>query len=227
MDSLVSTAILVLVAVTSFAIVISIGMPLVDKALDSVKVDEAVSFFRYAENYINDITTDGSGSVRSLKFRTSSGGFDVSSRDDSISMEIDTGAKLMDDYSRSLSGNFLKISGNDVSCSNETNITMENSYIKFVLRSAAPLSAINTSNIIINITEKRSGKTITPSDSSITIDSMAETSHGIGFAELTKSGNSLPLCTVHAYINSTLNYDIYYTLYAGADFLSIEVRNIA
>ncbi|MBI5347020.1 MAG: hypothetical protein HZB66_00220 [Candidatus Aenigmarchaeota archaeon] len=228
MDSLISTVVVILIAVTSFSIVLTAGVPLIEKSLDSIKFSEAEKIFSYIDNCINEVANEGPGASRILKFRTDAKNFRVSSQDNSIEVEMGTAAKLMDYYSRSIHGNIIQVSGNDMSCTNTTSaIAMGNSYISVILRhtpQASPMAVIDTSGIIANITEKRSGRSIAFADSSIAIDENEETSSGVGYTELVSQGRSL--CRAHAFVNSTVKYDVYYTLYAGADFLDIEIRNV-
>ncbi len=225
MDSIISIGAMILITVASFAIVISVGTPLIEKSIDSVKFSETISLMKRMDNYVNEVSSEGAGSSRILKFRTDVKNFRVSSVDNSVEVDMATQANLIDYYSRSIDGNMLKVSGNDMECLNNSDtIKMQNSYISVVFRHTPTLASMNTATLIANITEKRTGRTIVFSDSSIVIDDNDATRYGLGYTELSSSGRAL--CRAHAYVNSTVNYDIYYTLYAGADFLDIEVRNI-
>jgi hypothetical protein len=131
---------------------------------------------------------------------------------------------------RRIRDNMIYISGFDADCSlgaynGNAAWVMENNYLKVYLQKVS--GTINTANNILALQSKVTGKTIVPTDSSIQIDSSATTSSGTGFSEM-RTG-SLPRCRVHFFVNATvasLSYDIYYTLYSGADFLTVEVRNI-
>ncbi|MBI5072833.1 hypothetical protein HZA99_03370, partial [Candidatus Woesearchaeota archaeon] len=87
----------------------------------------------------------------------------------------------------------------------------------------------DTAGNIVLMREKILNTTIRPSDSSIIIDNDMTTSKGTGYSEM-NTGKNVARCRVHFFMNSTsinsVSYDIYYTLYSGADFLSVEVRNI-
>jgi len=63
-------------------------------------------------------------------------------------------------------------------------------------------------------------------DSSIVVDGDPATSSGNGVSYLERIGQDMPKCRAHFSMNSTVSYDIYYTLYSGADFLSVDVRNV-
>ena len=124
----------------------------------------------------------------------------------------------------------MYISGNDVDCYENGNITMENSYLKAVFQrvdQSSPLSSINTANNILALEEKTYNTYIYPENTSILIDDDPSTAYGTGYSELSGSGKGLPVCQVHFYVNSSAtSYDVYYILYAGADFLVIDVRNV-
>jgi hypothetical protein len=122
----------------------------------------------------------------------------------------------------------MRISESSVTCTEAENMIMENNYIRVELqkvRKNQPLSDIDTKNNIVSITFKETGDTIYPSDSSTRIDGYEETSAGVGYSELLAEGQQ-PVCTAHFFVDSIYNYDIYYKLYSGADFLVVEVANI-
>jgi len=80
---------------------------------------------------------------------------------------------------------------------------------------------------VLSIKEKSSETTVSIVNSSIVIDGNQSSSTGNGYSELLRSGTSLPECTVHFFINSTSSdYDIFYTLYSGADFFVVDIRNV-
>ena len=88
-------------------------------------------------------------------------------------------------------------------------------------------TAIVTDRLLLQLTEKTNNITTYVGNSSIVINEDPATSVGVGYSEISRSGTNLPLCQVHAFVNMTTDYDVYYKLYAGADFLVIEVRNIS
>jgi hypothetical protein len=154
--------------------------------------------------------------------------------EDAVQIKLDIG--VMDYFSRVVKGNLVYIAGNDVTCREEdvnadgvADLVMENSFLRVAFKKTtrtSPMAGINTSASIMQLTEKTGGATINMINSSIIIDNNQATSSGTGYSEILKTGSDLPVCTVHFFVNSTVSYDVFYRLYAGADFITAEARNI-
>ena len=218
-------ALMFLLYLASIALVLSTGMPVLDTAIKSAEFNDAVETMKIIDNYLKEVSSEGEGSERVLKI-TSPGEFVANPEDDSIQFAIET-PEIIDYFSRKKEGNLLYIAGSDVNCYDNGNLTMENSFIKIAFQKVpinTPLSSIDTSNNIQMIEEKTHNTVIYPANSSTMIDNSSTT--GTGYSEILKSGYNLPQCMVHFFVNSTVSYDIFYTLYAGADFIVVDVRNV-
>jgi len=217
-----------MISIAGIAIVLNMGMPAVEKTKTYVEVTEAVSILNLLENVLNEVASGGIGTKRILDF-SSSGEFTVLAEEDAIEFQVDSLAQIFDYFSRKIRDNVMYIAGNDVSCDDTGSLTIENSFIKVVFNKTSeqsPMSSIDTTRNILMLQEKTNNNTIYPVNTSVVIDGDPSTSRGNGYSELLRKGNNLPECTAHFFINSTKQYDVYYTLYAGADFLSVEIRNI-
>ena len=226
--NLISLVFLIAIFIVAVALVLSVGMPVVDLSINSVKFDEGIRTMRLIDNYIKEVNNEGKGAERILK-TSSPGEFVVNPDDDSIRFGLESSAELMEYFSRKLEGDLLYISGSDVDCYDDGNLTLENSFIKASFQKVSesdPLADIDTKDNIQLIEEKTYNTVIYPVNSSITIDDDPASSSGNGYSEILKSGYNLPQCRVHFFVNSTVSYDIFYTLYSGADFLVIDVRNV-
>ncbi len=227
MNPLISSMVLILVMVIAIGIVINIGMPAVNTAKETAGMKEAESAIKTLDNYIKEVRSEGSGSERRIKF-TSPGEFIASPDEDSIQFKSVSDVELFEYFTRRMAGSLMYISGSDVSCSSGSNLTMENSFLKAVFQltpKATPLAAIDTKSNILTIQEKSSSSIASFSNTTVFVDGVS--GNGTGYSELLASGTTLPSCTVHFFIDSTSDYDIYYTLYAGADFLVAEIRNVS
>lgn len=227
MNELLSYVLLVLIMMFVIAVVVEIGLPIVQSTQQSVRYEEAVTDLKMIDNYVREVSAEGSGSTRLMKF-DSKGNSEVIKGEDAIQMEIPAQLEIISYFSRKISGNTAYISGNDVSCNDETNLTLENSYLRIDFNKIYPESAINTEKNILLINEKTTGNTIYPVNSSVIIDNNPATAYGTGYSEIPKAGKALPVCYAKFYINSTagIKYEIVYKLYAGADFVVAEVHNI-
>ena len=230
MNPLFGILIVVLIVFIAIALVLSFSTPLVESAQETITFKDAESAMKHLDSLVLEMAKEGTGSTRTarLDFR---GNMLVIPEEDAVQYEFAQTFPFIDSFSRILEGNLIIISGNDVSCSAQNNLVMENNYLRAEFQNipmASPHSSINTQNNIKLLKEKSFNNTeIVPSNSSIIIDRDYTTGSGTGYSQILKEGSNLPACTVHFFVNSTnADYDAFYTLYAGADFLVMEVRNV-
>lgn len=225
-------------AISLFAImlVLNFGKPLIDTAKSSSEINDAEVTMKFMDNYLREVAREGNGSARKYSF-TAPKRFEALKEEDAVVFGGETFASLFDFNMRTRKENLLYIAGSDVTCKEAdgnsdgvTDLIIENTFVRFAFNKTAratPYSGIDTNYAMLNMTEKTNGVSIIPVNSSIHIDDNSSSSYGIGYSELSRSGSALPFCTVHFFVNATaVSYDVYYRLYAGADFLSVSVRNI-
>jgi len=218
---LVSIAIVIAASIVAITIVLNIGLPVVNTALNDYSIKKSAALMHVMDNYMEEVMNEESGSIRELDAVNDAGDIRINSETNSIEANLKI---FTTDYGRFVKQGIMHIYGSDVFCDDTGNITMENSAVKIIFRKS--VNSVDTSQIIINMTEKRSGDVISFTNSSVIIDSNESSVSGSGYTELLESGSNMPLCVLHAKINSTLSYDVFYTLYAGADFIEIRVENI-
>ena len=230
MNTLVSVVVLFIIVVVALGIVITIGRPIIDAAVKTSDVKGAEDDLHFIDEYLRTVAREGKDSLRIYKF-SSAKSFQSVPGEDAIEFSTQISVPLIDYLTRSFSGNFVYISGGDVSCQQKdgdgdgtTDLVAENGRIKAVFKKVS--STVDTGNILMQFTDKTNNVTAFVGNSSILIDEDASTSVGAGYTEIGRTGNNLPVCYVHAFVNSTLDYDVFYKLYAGADFIVVEVRNI-
>ena len=230
MNPLFGILIVVLIVFIAIALVLSFSTPLVESSQETITFKDAESAMKNLDSLIFEMSKEGTGATRTTKLNFQ-GAMTVIPEEDAVQYEFSETLPFIDSFSRILEGNLMIISGNDVSCSTQTNLVMENNYLRAEFQNipkATPHSSINTENNIKLLKEKSFNNTeIIPVNSSIIIDQDFTTGNGTGYSEILKEGTSLPSCIVHVFVNSTnADYDAYYTLYAGADFVVLEVRNV-
>lgn len=224
MNPIMSFVLLITTTMVLIFLVLSLSQPIIDTATAEDRLREAENLMRFIDNTINDVASEGLGSKRIISFN-SPGSFQSIRQEDAIQMYEES--TVIEQFPKKISGNLVYIPGSDVSCYDDENLTMENSYLKVVFQKIDPESEIDTKNNIILLKEKVTGKEIRPVNSSIVIDDNPSTAYGTGYSEIPRTGENLPACQVHFYVNSAVSYDIYYTLYAYADFLAVEIRNVS
>ena len=228
MNPTVSTIIITALVIVAIGIVLNIGNPIISKSQTSAQIREAEEIMKHLDNYIKEIASEGNGSSRIFSFTASGGSFMADAREDSIQFKIN-GPRTMEYLSRKKHGDLYTISGNDVDCSTTSNsLIMSNSRLNITFQrkgSSSNWVAINTSQNILNITQRDLGITVNFTNTSVMINGDSTTSNGTGYSEILRTGDNMPFCIAHFHINSSIEYDIYYTLFAGADFLVQEVRD--
>lgn len=229
MEQLLTVMILTAVIITAIGLVVSISNPLIEASKETVSMRDAEYLIKLIDDNVREVVKEGTNSRRTINIQ-STGEVETLPEEDAIQIGFSSRAGLADYLTRFLKGNILFIAGNDVSCSNLTNITMENTYINVTFKKtqrASPLTQINTTENIISIHEKTGNTRVSFVNSSIIINDNQSTARGTGYSELLRTGKSLPSCTTHFFVNnSAIEYDVYYILYAGADFLTIDVRSV-
>ncbi|MBI3190095.1 hypothetical protein HYZ41_00150 [archaeon] len=227
---------LIVIVVVSIAFVLLASNVTLEAASSNTEFRVVENIMKEIDNSLTEIEHEGLGSLRIVSFSEAKK-FEVIPEEDSIQFKgITTTGTTIEYFSRIFKGNMIFIGGNDVKCSekdgnadNITDIVLENSFITAVFQRVpkqAPASNIDTSYNIVQITEKKGSTVVVFENSSIVIDDNVSSYRGIGYSEIEKADNSLPVCTVHFYVNATaVAYDVFYRLYAGADFLTAEVRN--
>lgn len=231
-NTMLSVAILLILIVMTIFLVLSIGNPIVDAAVKATEFKSAEDDLHFIDDYIRSAAREGKDATRVFSF-TSPKAFESIPREDAIQYSAEGVSSVVEYFSRIFSGNFVYIGGNNVQCQERdadgdgtTDLVAENEKIRAVFRRITATSALNTSSVLTRLMDKTNNVNISIGNSSIVINEDYSTSSGVGYTEIGRSGLNLPVCQVHLFVNSTLDYDVYYKLYAGADFLVIEVRNI-
>ena len=228
MNPMASTLLIVFFVTLAMGLVLSVGNPLMERTKITSELRDAEKTISQFDKLIKQVAIEGNGSAREITLAFGEGRIDIRGKEDSITYEI-FGTKVFDYLTRRRFGNLYYLSGGDANCNeSESVITMENSRVKLMINrvgSECSWTQVNTSSIILNITQKDSNVTVAIANFSVMINDNSATANGIGYVELLTKGENLPYCMVHARVNSTTNYDVYYTLFAGADFLVVEVKN--
>lgn len=237
MPSLIVSVVMVfLIVIIALAIVLEFGKPIIDSATSSSEVRNAETTLKFLDSYIREVTREGNGSVRVYSF-VAQKDFLVIPGENAVEFKTDVDTSLFEYHTRSQKDNTFYIAGADVNCEESDgngdgvmDLVIENSLIKAVFNKtarASPYNSIDTTTALLQVTEKTRSTTITFENSSVQIDSNSTSAAGTGFSELMSTGKNKPFCTVHFFVNSTaVDYDLYYRLYAGADFLTVFVRNV-
>jgi hypothetical protein len=102
---------------------------------------------------------------------------------------------------------------------------LENEHIKAYfskIGSPSNQANYNTNQILLGIYQKDLGEWMPLQNLEISLDGNPQSETGSGYTILEQTGTDLPYATVSAYMNSTSNYFVNFTLESDADFLTIE-----
>ncbi len=229
MEDMVSIALLFLIVIITVGIVIGISNPIIQTTIKSSDVSSAENDLNFINNYIRTVANEGEGSTRAFNFNSPKT-FSSIPGEDAVQFLVEK-TSFIDYLTRSVSGNLIYVAGSNVNCQetdgngdNETDLVAENDKIKVSFRKVN--GNIDTTNLLLEALQKTNGEKIYVGNFSVIINDDSSSAKGTGYTEISNSGKNLPLCQIHAYVNSTVDYDVYYKLYSGADFIVVEVRHI-
>jgi hypothetical protein len=228
METLVSMSLVFLMVVMALGIVITIGTPTINSAAESLEIKNAQDDMRFIDTYIRSAAAEGRDATRVYKF-SSPKTFESIPGEGAVQFSKDVQSNYMEYMTRTYSGNLLSITGSNVDCYETSEygipyLVAENDKVKAYFRKIS--GQIDSGNVLAKIVQKTNNVTIFFGNSSVVIDNDPSVAVGTGYTEISFPGTRRPLCQIRAFVDSTMNYDIYYKLYAGADFLVVEVRNI-
>ncbi len=226
---LISAAILTAIIVSAIAIVISIGLPAIDRSQEALLLSEAKNVLTTMDDAIRNVLIEGRGSSRVVPVAVSGGEYFVRSDAEDIFFRMTKRSSIAERGIYKKEGNFFISTGADVKAyDNGTTYVMENPRILVSINktgSSTSYSEMNTSNLISKIRIKDLAIEMTPVNSTVYINNATGTYLGVGYTQLLSYGSNLRDATVKAYIESPDRYEIHYTLRSNADFLLVEVKD--
>jgi type II secretory pathway pseudopilin PulG len=226
----VSTVLIILITITAIILVLTIGMPVVEKAKESGIINEAMQNLHMLDKLIREVASEGIGSLRTMQLRSSGGEYKINQKTNSIDFTLETSSQRFPPGTFIKENNLIISSGASAKAyENQTELILENDIIKFMIQKIGNESSpqtINTSEIIRSITFKNTSTIVYPESSSIIIDNFPNTSYGTGYSELVKSGDHLSKAEAIVHVNSSrIYYEVVYTLQSEADFLIMGIQN--
>src|SRR3989344_5329316 len=156
MNPLFGILIVVLIVFIAIALVLSFSTPLIESSQETISFKDAESAMKNLDSLILEMSKEGSGATRTARL-TFQGNMLVIPEEDAVQYEFSQTLPFIESFSRILEGNLMIISGNDVSCSTQTNLVMENNYIRTEFQNipiSTPHSSLNTQNNIKLLKEK-------------------------------------------------------------------------
>lgn len=224
MNSLITNAFLLLFLFIGMTIVLTTSNPIIDSSQSLMELQESEHELKIIDNYIQELKTEPTGSSRKITFSGISKEIKIDADTDQIITEYEMESEVIESGTRKQDGNFIRIGGSDVTCSNDTDLMMENSHLKVYFNeiNCSSSNCLDTSLNIINMTQKDEDVFVDIVNSSIEINDVVL--KGTGYSELLDIDENIPMCRVHFFVNSSKEYDVYYSLYSGSDFIDIQIK---
>lgn len=230
---LVGSILVILVTFTAIGLVLTIGGPAIDRASDAAKLNEALQNIMAIDNSVREAASEGINAFRSVPIKISSGDLYVNQPAGSIDYYNTVKSNLIEAGSFTTDNNILIIGGGNARAyNNTTSIFLENQILNVtlpLLGSPTNYVGINTSSAISSIQLIKTGDLLVPNDASIIIENVTNTSWGIGYSQIVRKQDNIPIAQALFHVQSNLSsavYDVLYSLPARSDFLMVDVKNV-
>ncbi|MGC8812234.1 MAG: hypothetical protein ACP5O8_01450 [Candidatus Aenigmatarchaeota archaeon] len=234
---LIAYVMVILIVFSGIALVLLLGMPMMERTRESSVINEGLENLKLISEVVEEVATEGIGSLRSVSLKITDGEYKINEKTNSIEFYYSPKSYLVEpgflkeENIALISGKNAVAKEYDLDNDGENEIVLENEFIRVgVLKKGSKenYEFINTSKLIKIIHFKVKDINLTPSDTSIFIDDREESSYGFGYSEGLNLGKSSAKAEALIHLNTSYaNYDVLYTLYGGADFLTIKILNIA
>jgi hypothetical protein len=232
---LIAGALSVAIIIASTIIVVNTISPLIRSGQVEQSFNDAKQVLTSIDSVANEIMTEAPGSKRSINFNLQKGKLIVNGREDKIKIRIEDvdilEAGITIEESNILISGGAKINSyeSDIEGDGDTDLVLENAAVLFAVQKIGSPSAyatLNTSTMITQIKNIRTGINITPS-SGIFINDMTNTSYGNGFTEMTQVSDA-DSRGIRVFVNSSsgMQYEALFTLQAAKDFVDLQVKRI-
>jgi len=239
LSTLISFVLVTAVIIAAISVVLSIGLPAIDRAKDAALISEAKNIMQAIDSTARQALFEGNGAQRVFSISSTGGDYFTEKDTDSVKFKLNSISGVIDSGTYKKEGNLIISAGTDVKASEYdansdgiSELVLENSRVLFAVKkigNSSSYATVNNSQLVKLIQLKENSLNITPSDSSTIVDGSILSVNGTGYTQLSQTGDLLREASIKAYIESGsgANYEIWYTLRSNADFVLEEVKNIA
>ncbi len=228
----VSAVLYILITTVVLVIVIQLGTPLLENLKDKTIFSKTKDNFLAIDKQIKDISSEGYGSQRIIPLEIQKGKVDIT--EDGIKWQMQTDADIIEPGSSIALGDLTISANSDVSAKKKgDSIILENSAISVNFSSYGNKTdwyndTILTENGMINYMEykTKSGKIKHTGEFTFDVkNNGVGLSEGNGYTMIEKEGDFLTEGKLIYHINSTVEYDLIFTLGSRADFIKVDIVN--
>lgn len=225
MNQMLEAVLLVFVVILSIGVVFNFGSPLIQSARTGSFIEEAKTIMLNLDHLVKEVAEEGKGSTRTFSFQSHLAGFEIIPKENVISFNKEVSFSMFQYGSKKKEDTLISYNGGGVDCRyNENKIIIENELLKIVLNKFNGM--YNTENIISYVESKINGKVWNGLKTPIMVNDDNKTQIGYGSSIILNTGYNLPRCTVKYTMNSTVNYNMFFSLTTGSDFVSLKIRDL-
>lgn len=233
MSPLISYVLLVGMIVSATAIILSIGLPIIEDMRDTATIEEAINNLGELDAAIRETASGGTHTSRNFHLISREGEFTVDEEDNSVIFEIETDSGIISRHTSQDMGPITLASDAFVELYRteeygEDCYMMENEVLKACIKdvgSPNSYESIDNSELIVRYENKELDDELNP-DVEVVLDDDEESKSGEGYTYPIQTGHNLATGQVSAHIDSeNYEYNIYFKLYSDSDFLKIEVES--
>ncbi len=116
-STMVSAVMVVAISIVAVTVVLSIGMPAVDRAKDAALISEAKSIMQNIDSAARQVLFDGNGAQRVFSISSTGGDYFVEKGTDSIKFRLNSISGVIDPGTSKREGNLLISAGNGTNAS--------------------------------------------------------------------------------------------------------------
>ncbi|QQG40297.1 MAG: hypothetical protein HYS81_02715 [Candidatus Aenigmatarchaeota archaeon] len=224
------------ISLAAIVIVLKVGIPSFTEAREFATLTEAKGVLLAIDSAIREVASEGEGSTRRLQLRITDGTYVIDNKSQEVRFELQTESEIVAPCVGVREGPILINSGGDVTGAERdenndgiTDLILENSKMMLVINktgTSASLAAVDTGKLILKMWIKGPNVNVTPSDSTIRLDNVANSNRGSGYTELLDSGTKMGRGRIRAHLENAggIDYDVIYNLFCG-DYVRIDVQN--
>jgi hypothetical protein len=229
--TMISAVLFMAITITAITLTYQAGMPVVKRLSTAATVDAMKDVFTGMDSVIREVASGSQGFRRKIYLNMDPGRFVVNSSSDQVYWMIETDAGVVSPRSKQEFGNAVLGSNLNVrTYSGNHNLTpawvLENEHLMAYIRivgTPSSYQSYSTSQLLLGLYSKDLDKWM-DGGIDLLVDGNPATSTGSGYTYVRSLSDDLPSAVAEAYMESTLNYTVYFTLDSGADFLIIEAE---
>jgi hypothetical protein len=226
--TMISAVIFFAITISIMALVYNSGMPILEKMQQSAALGKMKTAFSEIDKKVQEVASEGNGSRRVLDMDFTFGRMAVDSARNILFWEAQSPHILMlprtaEYFGSMVVGSNLESGVYEGSYKGSDAFVLENSHLRVYLKKVGSKSGhagYSMNEVLMGVYQKDLGEWMPLESLDITID--GGSSSGSGYTYVERTGDLLPYGMVTAYMESSLNYSVRFTLESGTDFLKIE-----